>query len=59
MDDLLKPRLRCYMNIQALDGLPQSADPLPAIRETEAEPSQRVREMVATSSQKERVGVGD
>jgi hypothetical protein len=33
--------------------------PLPAIRETEAEPSQRVREMVAASSQKERVGVGD
>jgi Xaa-Pro aminopeptidase len=33
--------------------------PLPAIRDTAAKPSSRVREMIAASSRKERVGVGD
>jgi Xaa-Pro aminopeptidase len=33
--------------------------PLPAIRETESKPSQRVREMIEASSKQERVGVGD
>jgi Xaa-Pro aminopeptidase len=33
--------------------------PLPAIRETEARPSTRVREMIETSSKRERVPVGD
>jgi sugar phosphate isomerase/epimerase len=33
MPDLSTLRLRCYMNIQALDGLPQLADPLRFIRE--------------------------
>jgi hypothetical protein len=33
--------------------------PLPAIRETENEPSRRVREMIETSSQGERVGIVD
>jgi Xaa-Pro aminopeptidase len=33
--------------------------PLPAIRETEAKPSSRVREMIEASSKRERVGVGD
>jgi hypothetical protein len=32
---------------------------LPAIRETEAKPSRRVREMIEASSQQERIGVGD
>jgi hypothetical protein len=33
--------------------------PLPAICETENEPSRRVREMIETSSKQERVEVGD
>lgn len=33
MIDSPKPRLRCFMNIQALDGLPRLAEPLRAIRE--------------------------
>jgi sugar phosphate isomerase/epimerase len=32
MTESCTARLRCYMNIQALDGLPQAADPLRAIR---------------------------
>jgi hypothetical protein len=33
--------------------------PLPAIRETESQPSTRVREMIEDSSKKERIGVAD
>jgi len=33
--------------------------PLPAIRENEAAPSKRVREMIEASSHQERIGVGD
>jgi sugar phosphate isomerase/epimerase len=33
MFDLFQNRLRCYMSIQALDGLPQREEPLHAIRE--------------------------
>ena len=33
--------------------------PLPAIRETESNPSKRVREMIEASARQERVGVGD
>ena len=33
--------------------------PLPATRDNESEPSQRVREMIETASKQERVGIGD
>ncbi len=33
--------------------------PLPALRESEPEPTTRVREMIEASSRQERVGVGD
>jgi len=59
MDDLLKPRLRCFMNIQALDGLPQAADPLPAILDAGYDGVQFVHPIAyALKDETQRLGLG-
>jgi sugar phosphate isomerase/epimerase len=59
MDDLLKPRLRCFMNIQALDGLPQSADPLPAILDAGYDGVQFIHPIAhALKDEAQRLGLG-
>jgi len=59
MNEPLRQRLRCYMNIQALDGLPQSADPLRAIREAGCDGVQFIHPIAHTlKDEAQRLGLG-
>jgi sugar phosphate isomerase/epimerase len=59
MIELLRPRLRCYMNIQALDGLPQLANPLRAIREAGYDGVQFIHPIAhALKDEAQRMGLG-
>jgi sugar phosphate isomerase/epimerase len=59
MTEPLRPRLRCYMNIQALDGLPQLADPLHAIREAGYDGVQFIHPIAhALNDEAQRLGLG-
>lgn len=54
-----KSRLRCYMNIQALDGLAQAADPLCAIREAGYDGVQFIHPIAhALREEAQRLGLG-
>ncbi len=59
MKDSPEPRLRCYMNIQALEGLPQLADPLRFIREAGYDGVQLIRPIAhALKEEAQRLGLG-
>ncbi|MGB6746277.1 MAG: hypothetical protein WBE38_21685 [Terracidiphilus sp.] len=59
MIDSPRLRLRCYMNIQALDGLPQLADPLRAIREAGYDGVQFIHPIAqALKDEAQRMGLG-